>query len=69
MPIQTAGLLTIGDIARVVGVPVHRVSYAVDTYGIEPTQRAGILRLFDEEKVENIRLAMTRIAERSGGRL
>ena len=63
----TARLHTIGEIARSEGVPAHRISYAVDSYRIEPTQRAGIIRMFSDEKVEVIRAALRRIADRRGG--
>ncbi len=67
MPQTIAKLHTIGEIARRERVPLHRVSYAVDSYRIEPTQRAGIIRLFDDGKVEVIRAALRRIAGRNGG--
>lgn len=59
-------LKTVGDIARNEGVPPYRIAYAISTYGIEPTQRAGVLRLFDEAKVAAIRSALRRIAGRTG---
>lgn len=59
-------LKTVGDIAREEGVPAHRVAYAIETYRIEPTQRAGILRLYDESKIVAIRSALRRISQRSG---
>lgn len=59
-------LKTVGDVARGEGVPAHRVAYAIETYHIEPTQRAGILRLYDESKIVVIRSALRRIAKRSG---
>ena len=57
-------LLTVGDIARLEGVPPRRVTYAIDSYRIAPTQRAGILRLYDESKLEAIRWAMRRIKQK-----
>jgi len=62
-----AKLHTIGEIAKLEGVPVHRVAYAVEAYGIKPTQRAGIIRLYDEAGVEAIRAALRRVAQNRGG--
>lgn len=62
-------LRTVGDIAREMGVPVHRVAYAVAVYNIAPTQRAGILRLFDEVKVAAIKSALRRVEANRGDRL
>ena len=59
-----ATLFTTGDIARQERVPKYRVEYAIDTYGIRETQRIGIVRVFDNAKVEAIRSALRRIAER-----
>ena len=53
--------------ARAEGIPKHRVEYAIDSYRIEPTQRGGIIRLFDADKVDVIRSALRRIANRQEG--
>ena len=63
---HTRPLSTIGDIARMLGVTPARVSYAIQTYRIEPTQRAGILRMYDETKIEAIRSALRRIESNKG---
>ena len=60
-------LLTVGAIARETGQPLHRVRYALESYRIEPVQRAGILRLFSRRDLPRIQSAMTRIAQRRGG--
>jgi predicted transcriptional regulator len=60
-------LLTVGAIARETGQPLHRVRYALETYRIEPVQRAGILRLFSRDDLPRIKSALARIAERRGG--
>ena len=57
-------LWTIGDIAKQEHVPPWRVSYAIGAYGIEPLQRAGILRLYDAAGVDAIRAALRRIRDR-----
>ena len=53
-------LHTVGDIAKRLEIARHVVDYAVGRYNIEETQRAGILRLFDEDAVERIRRAVRR---------
>ena len=59
-------LSTIGDVARMLDVTPARVSYAIQTYHIEATQRAGILRMYDETKIEAIRSALRRIESNRG---
>ena len=67
MPVEPrAKLLTVGEIARLEGVPVHRVVYAIEARGIKPTQRLGILRAYDEPQVETIQSALRRIAANRG---
>ncbi len=61
-------LLTVREVARALGVPIHRATYAIETYDIEPTQRAGIIRLYDPQKLETIRFAVRRIAARGVSR-
>ena len=75
---EPSPLLTLGDVARACGVPPHRAKYAIAEYGIEPRQRAGILRLWAPEQVAAVRAALIRIsrhhssapvaAAREGGR-
>jgi hypothetical protein len=60
-------LLTVGALARELGEPLHRVKYCIDAYGIEPTQRAGVLRLFSRDDLPRIKSALVRIAQRRGG--
>lgn len=54
-------LKTIGDIAKALGIPKHRVTYAVDKAGVEPVARAGILRLFGDTEVARIQRALEQI--------
>ena len=61
---RSPALLTLGAIAKEIGEPLHRVKYAVSSYSIEHTQRAGIIRLFDREMIPTIRAAVKRIANR-----
>lgn len=66
----TAGqLVTTGDIARQTGASVAQINYAINAYRIEPAQRAGIIRLYDEHGVAAIRSALRRVANNKGGAL
>ena len=55
-------LLTLGDLVHITGQAEHRVKYAINAYGIEPTQRAGVLRLWTQDDVPLVRAALDRIA-------
>lgn len=48
-------LLTLGIVAERAGVPIHKVQYYVRSRGIEPSARAGNLRVFDAGLVERVR--------------
>ena len=57
-------LLTLGQIARELNYPLHRLKYAIDAYRVEPTQRAGIIRLFSRQDLPRIKSILNRIASR-----
>jgi len=57
-------LLTVGRVAKMLGVSVERVNRLIRERGIEPAARAGTLRVFDLEAVERLRDAL---AERQQG--
>ena len=59
-------LLTLRDIEKETGVTRKQLAYAADTYGIEPRQRAGMVKLFAREDVARIIAAVKRVAERRG---
>ena len=62
-------LFTVGDLARRAGVPVHRVTYVIESRGIVPVGRAGQVRLFNAAAAEQILAALNQIAaERSATR-
>lgn len=46
--------LTVGEIARQAGCPVHRIEYIIRSRGILPVQRAGNARVFALGDVEYI---------------
>jgi DNA-binding transcriptional MerR regulator len=45
---------TVGEIARRLGQPVHRVEYVIRSRHIRPVSRAGNCRVFAEEDVARI---------------
>jgi len=62
-------LLTIGKIARTLGVPVHRIDYILRTRpDIVPLAVAGRTRLFDSEALRRIRYELNSIGARESAR-
>ena len=59
--------LTVGEIARRLDEPFHRVVYVIRSRGIRPTALAGNARVFSEADVGRIASEVRRIdAEREG---
>jgi len=56
-------MLTIGEIARRLGQPVHRIEYVIRARGIRPCGWAGNARVFPEDAVEVIAAELQRIAD------
>lgn len=52
---------TVGEIARRLEVPLHRVEYVIRSRGIRPTSRAGNARVFSDAAVEMIGSELQRI--------
>lgn len=52
---------TVGEIARRIGYPLHRVEYIIRSRGIEPTGRAGNARVFTDADVSRIAGELRRI--------
>lgn len=61
------GLLTLGQLAERLGVPVHRLKYAIEQHGIHPAMRVGILRVWSEDEVPRMRGALARVAKNRRG--
>lgn len=62
-------LFTVGELARRAGVPVHRVTYVIETRGILPEGRAGQARVFSADAAEQVLAALHQIAaERSAAK-
>jgi hypothetical protein len=58
---------TVGEIARRLGQPVHRVEYLIKARGIQPCGRAGNCRVFSEADVTRIAGELRRIETRKEG--
>jgi len=52
---------TIGEIARRLGVAVHRVEYVIRTRNLRPAARAGNIRVFSETDVAYVASEVRRI--------
>jgi len=52
---------TIGEIARRLGVAIHRVEYVVRTRNLMPVSRAGNLRVFAETDVDYVARELQRM--------
>lgn len=57
----TPQLNTIGRIATALGVPLHRVEYVIRSRNIQPTARAGSLRVFSKDDVILISMAIVKM--------
>ncbi len=57
-------LKTPGDIARTLGVRLHRVTYCLNTRPIRPIRRAGVVRLYAPEAVQAVRDVLDQIDSR-----
>ncbi len=65
-----AAVPTVGEIARRLGEPVHRVEYIIRARGIRPSGRAGNCRVFTDADVAYMAAELRRIdAEKKGGQL
>lgn len=54
-------LMTIGELARRLGVARTRLHYAIEKAGIRECGRAGILRLFSADQIPVIEAALTTV--------
>ena len=64
-----AELLTIGDIARQLGIARSRLDYAVAKVGIRERGRAGILRLYGHDQIPSMRAALESVRPYKAGNL
>jgi hypothetical protein len=68
MPTTAPPGRTIGQIAQDLGVPLHRVEFAIRSRGIEPSQRIARWRLWDDAGFERVKSTLARIESDRTGR-
>ena len=61
-----ASALTVGELARRLGEPVHRVEYIIRARGLKPASWAGNARIFLEADLAYIASELRRIREERG---
>lgn len=66
MSISAPTMPTIGEIARRLGQPIHRIQYVIRVRRIHPCGWAGNARVFPEDAVEVIAGELQRIASAKG---
>jgi DNA-binding transcriptional MerR regulator len=64
---NTSCLPTIGTIADRLGEPVHRIEYVIRSRNIQPSGRAGNVRVFTEGDIERVASELRRIEAGKGG--
>ena len=47
--------LTVGEISRQLGSPIHRIEYLIRSRKIQPIERAGNLRVFSDKVLQILR--------------
>lgn len=61
MPASVPAAPTVGEIARRIDQPIHRVEYVIRARGIKPQSVAGNARVFAETDVDRIASELRRI--------
>lgn len=56
-------LLTVGELAKRLDVPIHRVEYLIRSRNLQPAQRAGNNRVFTESDLQYLAGIINRAAE------
>lgn len=66
----TKAMPTVGEIARRLNRPIHRVEYVIKSRDIKPAATAGNARVFSEADVAHIESELARIdRDKNGGAL
>lgn len=67
MPVSVPRLATVGEVARRLNVPHHRIEYVLRSRPhIQPRARAGGARCFDDAAIAQIRHELNGIEARRG---
>ncbi|GIW78769.1 MAG: hypothetical protein KatS3mg105_0576 [Gemmatales bacterium] len=66
MSLSAPAMPTVGEIARRLDQPIHRIEYVIRARGIRPCGWAGNARVFPEDAVEVIADELQRIANAKG---
>ena len=66
MTIEVPAVPTVGEIARRLGQPLHRIEYVIRSRDIQPTGRAGNIRVFTDADVDRIAGELRRIDAEGG---
>ena len=62
---KTGAYITTGDVARLVGCPLHRVTYAFQRLRITEDARAGTYRLYRRERLPELVAALREIGSKA----
>lgn len=68
MPMSIPSVPTVGEIARRLGTPLHRVEYVIRSRNLLPSGWAGNARIFSNADVAHIASELRRIDEEKGVR-
>jgi hypothetical protein len=58
------GVITIAELRRVTGLPSHRINYALNRFGPEPSGRIGISLVWAPESLPRILESIGRIEQK-----
>ena len=61
MQLSTPAVPTVGEIARRLNEPIHRIEYVIRPRRIQPASRAGNCRVFSDADVDHIAGELRRI--------
>ena len=67
MAATSSRLLTVGEISRRIGEPLHRVEYVIDARDVRPHGLAGNVRVFTDADLRYIAAEIRRIDEEREG--
>ncbi|MCH8045184.1 MAG: hypothetical protein IID44_15850 [Planctomycetes bacterium] len=62
------GLLTISDLHRITGKPIHTINYALARHGPLPIGRVGILRVWNQANVPEVQRSLEECAKLRKGK-